>query len=63
MMWNLAIMLMFSVEVLPGANIIAFLGALTQIDVDVSQNPRNCWKKGYFERSCCKPFVRRAALT
>ena len=40
-----------------------FPWALTHIDVDVGLNPRNCSKKGYFERSCCKPFVRRAALT
>lgn len=38
-------MLMLYVEALPGANIIAFLGALMHIDVDVGLNPRNCSKK------------------
>lgn len=44
-MWSLAMMLMLYVEALPGANIIAFLGALMHIDVDVGLNPRNCSKK------------------
>ena len=44
-MWSVAMMLMFYVEALPGANIIPFLGALTHIDVDVGLNPRNYSKK------------------